>query len=106
MGTPWFMSPEVHRGRYDGKADLWSLCASFYFIFTKEAPYFNNKDLDNVEILLAKINCTNYVELTAADCDDAVLREIINDTLSKESAERPSLDYMMDAISKSFDYES
>eukprot|EP00445_Apocalathium_hangoei_P034208 CAMPEP_0203946490 /NCGR_PEP_ID=MMETSP0359-20131031/81735_1 /ASSEMBLY_ACC=CAM_ASM_000338 /TAXON_ID=268821 /ORGANISM="Scrippsiella Hangoei, Strain SHTV-5" /LENGTH=412 /DNA_ID=CAMNT_0050877801 /DNA_START=62 /DNA_END=1300 /DNA_ORIENTATION=+ len=38
-GTPFYMAPEVERGPYDEKCDIWSLGATLYYIHTNSLPF-------------------------------------------------------------------
>ena len=81
-GSPLFMAPEVSQGHYNQKADVWSLCATFYYLFKKEKGAYFSRDATNT-ILLAKKkqNSDNYIPLTERDCPDSLIRNIINQTL-------------------------
>jgi serine/threonine protein kinase len=67
-GTPSFMPPEVCLGDYNMESDLWSLCATFYWVFKKRGPYYPKKrtgtEGENVEILMNKWQCINYEKIT------------------------------------------
>jgi hypothetical protein len=84
-----FMPPEVCLGDYIMESDLWSLCATFYWVFKKRGPYYpkkrTNAEGENFEIMMNKWQCINYDKLTAKECGDLVLREIVNDTLTKKT---------------------
>jgi len=100
------MSPDVYKGQYSFGADLWSLCATFYFVFKNVAPYYTNKELNKVQIVENKWHCTNYEKLTSVDCNDKALREIINSTLTKKRKDRMSIDDMIDGITKTLWFRS
>ena len=38
-GSPMFMAPEVIKGSYDKRCDLWSLGVVTYFILSGELPF-------------------------------------------------------------------
>lgn len=46
-GTPYFMSPEIFKGTYGPKCDVWSLGVVLYMIVTGELP-FKGKDRPEV----------------------------------------------------------
>ena len=50
-GTPYYMSPEVYRGSYDKRCDLWSMGVITYQLLSGSMP-FNAKDLDQLEELI------------------------------------------------------
>ena len=50
LGTPLYMAPEVIKGRYDEKCDLWS-CGIIFYILLKGSPPYNGSDDEIFEIL-------------------------------------------------------
>ena len=47
-GTPYYMSPELIRGKYDARTDLWSVGVLAYFLISGKQPFRGDskKDLD------------------------------------------------------------
>ena len=39
VGTPYYLAPEVIKGRYNTKCDIWSLGVVLYFILTSRLPF-------------------------------------------------------------------
>jgi calcium-dependent protein kinase len=50
LGTPLYMAPEVVKGRYDEKCDLWS-CGIIFYILLKGSPPYNGSDEEMFELL-------------------------------------------------------
>merc|ERR550537_1359169 len=92
------------------ESDLWSLCATFYWVFKKRGPYYpkkrTNAEGENFEIMMNKWQCINYDKLTAKECGDLVLREIVNDTLTNKLEDRLEVKEMIEKLANSFDYQS
>ena len=50
LGTPLYMAPEVIKGRYDEKCDLWS-CGIIFYILLRGSPPYNGSDEEIFDIL-------------------------------------------------------
>ena len=55
MGTPFYISPEVLKGDYDEKCDLWSMGVITFFLLSGKRP-FNGED----EVIEEKIQTCDY----------------------------------------------
>ena len=55
LGTPYYMSPEVVRGKYDKRCDLWSIGVLTFYLISGRFP-FNGK----YKVLREKICTTDY----------------------------------------------
>ena len=65
-GTPYYISPEVFRGNYDKRCDLWSIGVVAFFLLSGQFP-FNGENLDQLQ---KKICSCDY------DFDDDVWQSI------------------------------
>lgn len=50
-GTPYYMSPEVYRGNYDKRCDLWSMGVITYFILSGKMPFMASNE-EQLEVLI------------------------------------------------------
>lgn len=90
-GTPLYMAPEVAYGeKYSEKVDIWSLCATFYYVFKSHGPYYNNKVKSSVELMIRKKDLNNYENLSEFYCPNETLRHIINFNLTNPDEQRMS----------------
>ncbi|MCZ6724101.1 MAG: serine/threonine-protein kinase [Gammaproteobacteria bacterium] len=86
LGSPSYMAPEQLRGsNVDGRADIYSLGASFYQLLTGQLPF----DADNLGNLAYKIANEKHKTLNALRSDlPASATRIINKALQKERENR------------------
>lgn len=90
-GTPYFLSPEMVRGRKYGMAtDRWSLGITIYYLLTFEYPF----EADNKEELYDEI-LHKSVDLTIIPED---YRELISGLLTKNPKKRMTLDKISEII--------
>lgn len=98
-GTPLYMAPEVAYGeKYSEKVDIWSLCATFYYIFKSHGPYYNNSVKSSVELMIRKKDVKNYEKLSEFYCGNETLRHVINYNLSHPDEERMSADDIIELL--------
>lgn len=96
VGTPAFMAPEsAVGGELDGRADIYSLCATAYMLATGEPPFSGNTAM---AILLA-----HMAQAPKAPCDVAphipqVLSDLILAGLAKAPADRPTAREFLSAL--------
>ena len=59
LGTPYYVAPEVLRGEYDEKCDLWSIGALCYIMLSGQPPFkgSSNNEIFN-KILRAEVDCS------------------------------------------------
>ena len=55
-GTPYYISPEVFRGNYDKRCDLWSIGVVAFFLLSGQYPFSGA----NLEELKKKICSCDY----------------------------------------------
>ena len=55
-GTPYFISPEVYRGTYDKRCDLWSMGVVTFFLLSGTYPFL----APNPEELKVKVLSCDY----------------------------------------------
>lgn len=46
LGTPYYMSPEVLRGKYDKRCDLWAIGVLSYVLLSGRQPFFGTEEID------------------------------------------------------------
>ena len=51
IGTPYYMAPEVIKGNYDNKCDLWACGVIMYILLSGEPPFFGVDDVDTFELI-------------------------------------------------------
>ena len=56
LGTPYYISPEILKGKYDKSCDMWSIGVIAFVLLTGEPP-FNGK---NAAALFKKIKTCDY----------------------------------------------
>ena len=88
-GSPLYMAPEVSHGmKYSGKADVWSLCATFYKIYKGKGPYFDKSVRSSFALAQRKQDPKNYMPLIAAECPHQPIRDLINYNLMAKPLNR------------------
>jgi len=86
VGSPYYVAPEVLKGAYDIRIDLWSLGVILYMILSGQPPFNGVKDQ---QIFSAIANGSVSFEHTLwADVSDAA-RFLITSLLNKDPARRP-----------------
>ena len=88
-GSPLYMAPEVSHGmKYSGKADVWSLCATFYKIYKGKGPYFDKSVRSSFALAQRKQDPKNYLPLSQNDCPHQPIRDLINYNLMAKPLDR------------------
>ena len=93
LGTPYYIAPEVLKGEYDEKCDIWSIGAMTYIMLCGEPPF--NAETNNeifTKIVKEKLQFTseNWKNVS----DDA--KDFIKKCMTKESENRLSASSALD----------
>ena len=91
VGTEGFIAPEVHEGKYNTKADIYSLGMSIIEMLTLEKPY---KECDGILHIYQKQKKNIYPESLNKICNDNMIN-LIKLCLKNEN-ERPSAKELLD----------
>jgi len=51
VGTLYYVAPEVLRGRYDEKCDMWSMGVMAYVLLSGRAPFQGRNDRETVQLI-------------------------------------------------------
>ncbi|CAG0883492.1 unnamed protein product [Cyprideis torosa] len=94
VGTPYWMAPEVilamDEGRYEGKADVWSLGITCIELAERKPPYFNM----NAMSALYHIAQNDSPSLGSSDWGEA-FREFVDVCLIKDPRQRPTAGWLL-----------
>ena len=52
-GTPYYMSPEVYRGKYDKRCDLWSIGVITYYLLSGKLPFMASNEDELEQLILS-----------------------------------------------------
>ena len=91
VGTEGFIAPEVHEGKYNTKADIYSLGMSIIEMLTLEKPY---KECDGILNIYQKQKKNIYPESLNKICNDNMVNFI--KLCLKNENERPSAKELLD----------
>ena len=91
VGTEGFIAPEVHEGKYNTKADIYSLGMSIIEMLTLEKPY---KECDGILNIYQKQKNNIYPESLNKICNDNMVNFI--KLCLKNENERPSAKELLD----------
>jgi calcium-dependent protein kinase len=64
VGTPFYMAPEVLKGNYDTKCDIWSLGVLLYIMLSGRQPFFGRTDNEIMTKILNINYSLNFPEFT------------------------------------------
>ena len=72
LGTPYYIAPEVIKGSYTAKCDIWSCGVILYILITGRPPFDGRNDEEIMNKVMQskpsyELNCFNTV---SSDCKD------------------------------------
>jgi len=87
LGTPYYVAPEVLKGEYDEKCDIWSIGAVTYLLLCGEPPFTGNS---NNEIFKKIVN--DHIRFNFLKWKDISnnAKDFMKICLNKNSNKRPS----------------
>ncbi|CAI2361773.1 unnamed protein product [Moneuplotes crassus] len=87
QGTPYYLAPEILKGKYDEKADIWS-CGVLLYIMLSGGPPFRGKSLKEVFISILTHELT--FELKKWDHISEMSKNFIRKLLEFKPSDRPT----------------
>ncbi len=96
-GTPVYMAPEQHMGRYDTKSDIFSIGVTLYEMITGKLPYYGNP----TDLIYQKQNNLFSIEELSKESIPQEIKQIIEKCLQAEIQKRfSSAEELQSAIEK------
>jgi tRNA A-37 threonylcarbamoyl transferase component Bud32 len=93
VGTPYYMSPETLRGRYDHRSDLWSVGVLMYFLLAGYKPFTGGDE----EELCLKVKQANYsMQRSPWTTVSKAAKEMIRSLLKVDAARRMTASIALD----------
>lgn len=98
-GSYYFMAPEVSsKGEYQFPADIWSACATFYYLYKDAAPYCDTTVRTSFQLQNNKNDRSKFIPLTEKQCPDKTIRNIINTNLVLDENRRKTAREIISSI--------
>ena len=92
-GTPYYMAPEIHTGEHYGcETDLWSACATFYYLYTNKIPFDAVNCVSRQGLYRNKMNDNLYEPITDSQCHFKQVASLVDRVLTASKLQRPSID--------------
>jgi len=91
VGTIYYMAPQVFQGKYNAKADMWSVGVLAYMLLTSQLPFFGDSRNEIMErIVMGEYNfqgrCWKDVSQTSKDIVSGLLEVCQNRRLTASKA--------------------
>ena len=95
LGTPYYVAPEVLKGEYDEKCDIWSIGAMTYLMLCGDPPFTgssNNEIFKKIVKSEVKFNPYKWKNISKS------AKDFVKLCLNKNASERPSASKAVDHI--------
>ena len=93
LGTPYYVAPEVLKGEYDEKCDIWSIGAMTYLMLCGDPPFTGNSNNDIFKKILKndlRFNPYKWKNISNS------AKDFVKLCLNKNASERPSASKAVD----------
>ena len=87
LGTPYYVAPEVLKGEYDEKCDIWSIGAMTYLMLCGDPPFTGSSNSEIFKKIVkneVKFNPYKWKNISSS------AKDFVNLCLNKNASERPS----------------
>ena len=87
LGTPFYVAPEVLKGKYNEKCDLWSIGVMTYMMLCGKPPFFGSTDQILALIKKGEWSFNNNFKNVSDSAKDFITQSLNMDPDSRPSAE-------------------